>query len=536
MTTDYFNLTLPAPLSEPANTSKVKSQGSIVILGTNGSGKTRLGSWLELKSEHRDRVHRISAQKSLSMPSISVSMSVDEAEANLIYGYKERNVDHKIGNRWGGNPSTFLLNDFERLLAYLFSEENDKSIKYRQAAKESGEWIAPPETKLDIIRRIWEQVLPHRKLLIGGGKIETALSDDPAVIYNAAEMSDGERVIFYFIGQALSAPIGGILIVDEPELHLHKSIQSTLWDKIEAERRDCLFVYLTHDLDFAASRVTATKVCLRSFNGQTWDWYVVPDNSEIPEDILLEIAGSRKPVIFIEGDRSSLDYFLYPKVFSNFTIIPAGGCDSVIHATRSFSVLKDLHRLSSNGLVDRDFRADDEVTYLETLGVYVLNYSELENLFLTEGVLRVVAEQLHKNDFEELFERTKLLVLGEMERNKEHLISSITASTIERNLKAFNAKAVGESELTSSLHSLVGAIDVTAIYQSTSTWVEEILRNEKYDEAIRIYNNKGLLFQVSSIFGFKSNELIEFIQRLIASREGGPLVSILQAKLPQINA
>lgn len=536
MTTNSFNLTLPAPLSAPTNTAKVESKGSVVILGANGSGKTRLGSWLELQSEHRDKVHRISAQKSLNMPSISVSMSVDEAEANLIYGYKERNIDYKIGSRWGSNPNTFLLNDFERLLAYLFSEENDKSTKYRQAAKQSGAWIAPPETKLDIIRRIWEQVLPHRKLLIGGGKIETAISDNPSVIYNAAEMSDGERVIFYLIGQALSAPKDGILIIDGPELHLHKSIQSTSWDKIEAERPDCLFVYLTHDLDFAASRVNATKICLRSFNGQTWDWYVVPEDSEIPEDILLEIAGSRKPVIFIEGDRSSLDYFLYPKLYPDFTIIPAGGCENVIHATRSFSSLKAIHRLSSLGIVDRDFREDDEVNYLESSGVYVLNFSELENLLLTEEVLRFVAGKLHRDDFPDMFEKTKSLVLGEMEKNKERLISSITASTIERKLKSFDAKAVGESNLKSSLHNLMGAIDVSAIYQNTCTKIEEILKNEKYDEAIRIYSNKGLIYQISSIFGFKSNELIEFIQRLILSKEGEPLISIMQGRVPQIKA
>ena len=334
-----FKLTLPASELEPTSTVTVESKGSMVILGTNGSGKTRLGSWLDLQSEHAQTVHRISAQKSLTMPSVSVSMSVDEAEANLIYGYKEGNIGHKIGHRWGSHPNTFLLNDFEGLLAYLFSEENDKSTRYRQTAKETGNWFVPPETRLDIIRRIWEQVLPHRRLLIGGGKIETAVSERPDIIYSAAEMSDGERVIFYLIGQALSAPKDGILIIDEPELHLHKSVQSTLWDKIEAERPDCLFVYLTHDLDFAASRINATKVCLRSFDGQTWDWYLVPDNSEIPEDILLEIVGSRKPVIFIEGDRSSLDYFFYPKLYPGFTVIPAGGCDGVIHATPPQTVL-----------------------------------------------------------------------------------------------------------------------------------------------------------------------------------------------------
>ena len=33
-------------------------------------------------------------------------------------------------------------------------------------------------------------------------------------------MSDGERAIFYLIGQTLAASSDSVLIIDEPELHL----------------------------------------------------------------------------------------------------------------------------------------------------------------------------------------------------------------------------------------------------------------------------------------------------------------------------
>lgn len=142
--------------------------------------------------------------------------------------------------------------------------------------------------------------------------------------------------------------------------------------------------------------------------------------------------------------------------------------------------------------MDRDFREDAEVDYLRGISVYVLDSSELENLLLTEDVLRFVSEQLHRSDFADLFEKTKALVLGEMERNKERLISTITAARIERKLKSFDAKVIGESNLKSSLDKLTKTIDVIAIYQNTRIKIEEILTNKKYDEAIRIYNHKGL--------------------------------------------
>ena len=48
--------------------SIVKSQKSLLVVGANGAGKTRLGTWIEFNSPDRDKVHRISAQKSLAMP------------------------------------------------------------------------------------------------------------------------------------------------------------------------------------------------------------------------------------------------------------------------------------------------------------------------------------------------------------------------------------------------------------------------------------------------------------------------------------
>ena len=113
--TTSFDLQLPAPQKSLPDTATVQVTGSLVILGANGSGKTRLGAWLEMESGQKDKVHRVSAQKSLTMPVVSVSTSIDAAKADLIFGYKEGNFGHKAGNRWGGNPNTFLLNDFEKL-------------------------------------------------------------------------------------------------------------------------------------------------------------------------------------------------------------------------------------------------------------------------------------------------------------------------------------------------------------------------------------------------------------------------------------
>jgi hypothetical protein len=43
-----------------------------------------------------------------------------------------------------------------------------------------------------------------------------------------------------------------MIIIDEPELHFTQSITESLMDAVEAERPDCLFIYLTRRFRFCS--------------------------------------------------------------------------------------------------------------------------------------------------------------------------------------------------------------------------------------------------------------------------------------------
>jgi hypothetical protein len=80
-------------------------------------------------------------------------------------------------------------------------------------------------------------------------------------------------------------------------------------------RSDCTFVYLTHDLRFAANRIGATKVCLTDYTDGAFSWFAVAAQRDIPEDVYLEVLGSRKPVLFIEGTSGSHDFEIYQMAY-----------------------------------------------------------------------------------------------------------------------------------------------------------------------------------------------------------------------------
>ncbi|EHS53675.1 ABC transporter ATP-binding protein-related protein, partial [Rhizobium sp. PDO1-076] len=237
---------------------------SVVFIGANGAGKTRLGVMIESRFQGQAEVHRIAAHRSLQMNTAVQPPSLDRALKQLRYGTAEGGDSRKHGFRWKSKPAIAMLSDFDHLIAALYAEENDVSVKFRQDARANP---ATPvaTTKLDILREIWQELLPHRNLIVEASNVKTAPAGQIYASYNAAEMSDGERVIFYLLGQALLLQSKTILIIDEPELHINKSVLSKLFDKIESSRPDCSIVYITHDVEFAASRHAATKFVIRTY-------------------------------------------------------------------------------------------------------------------------------------------------------------------------------------------------------------------------------------------------------------------------------
>ncbi len=163
--------TLEFPASGGAGKISIECGQSVAIIGANGSGKTRLGTWIEFESIHKRTVRRISAQKSLTMPDSSTTSSMEESEIELNIGYWDKANSTNISlnpeiwrksRRWNQNPNTSLLNDFSQLMVYLFTERFEKTNIYFENSNNSQQKVELPETMLGTIQKIWKVVLPHR--------------------------------------------------------------------------------------------------------------------------------------------------------------------------------------------------------------------------------------------------------------------------------------------------------------------------------------------------------------------------------------
>lgn len=464
-----------------------------------------------MNSPDQARVFRISAQKSLSMPDTTTPTSFDLAEQDLVFGNPHAG-QNKI-NRWQNRPATFFLNDFQKLMVFLFSDETEENAKFKVAQRQSASKIEPPLTRMDKVKQVWERILPHRELVVGGLRIQTQVRGDARKIYNSSEMSDGERVIFYLIGQCLAAPQDGIIVIDEPELHLHKSVQAPLWAEVERLRSDCLFVYLTHDVDFAVAQEGAQRVWLKSFDGSSWDWELIDDKDDLPDDLLIEVLGSRKPVVFVEGMNGSHDVTLYREILAGFLVIPRGSCDQVIQAVRALRSNTQLHHLQVYGLIDRDRRTLPEIAALQADNIFTLDVAEVENLFCTQEVLALVSARLARDTTTD-FNQAVTQVFNQLRTEIDTQVSLRVIAEVKFKLNCFDASARGVPALSNALQQLTHGIDIPALYARFDTEFQSVISSTDYRGLLRIYNRKSLPTQIGNALGLRAGELVELVVRL----------------------
>jgi len=517
-----MNIILPTKKGTPNTEPNIEFQ-QLVIVGANGSGKTRFGSRIE--ENYLEKTHRISAQKSLTFPSYVSPTSRERAEISFKYGYfyehfvqESQYFSQKINNRWGGNLSTSLLNDFEKLLVLLHTEEYEDSLSYKEGR------ISKPVTKLDRIQRVWELVLPHRKLHKSAGVIETYPTGNQTSKYNASEMSDGERVIFYLVGEVICAPANSIIIIDEPEMHIHKSLIKKLFDLIEIERLDCAFVYLTHDIDFAFSRQNALKIWQKSYESDNiWDYEFLNENSPIPEQLYLEVLGSRKPIIFLEGENSSIDYELYEQVYDNKTLKPIGSCEKVIQIVKAFREHQDFHQIESFGIIDRDRRQHVDIVSLNRNGIWVLDVAEAENLLLIETIVNVIAIHMGKNEIE-VFNQVRQNIINFFSSNIENQILLHYKEILRREFLALsNFNANGIEAALNEIDTTFSNIDKQILFQNIYTEFRGYVLRNDYDSILRVFNLKNALIphsQVCELTGIRNKlEYKKIILSLLKRRD-----------------
>ena len=452
----------------------------ITIIGANGSGKSRFCS--ALVNELGDKAYRISALKALFPTPASV---------NPLPG----SIEDLFNRMNAANPQVKNLaeTEFDKLFYVMLNEEFRDLMNFK-AHQLMGESIEFPKTKLDVTVKKWQEVFPKNKVLRENGKLMFA-TEGYNDKYPLLRLSDGEKSVLYYIGAVLYAMPDAAILVDDPETFIHSSIMRTLWNVLEQMRPDCTFIYNTHDVEFASSRIDNQCVWVKEFDpeSQAWDYEVMTSSRDL-DNALLDLLGSRKPVLFIEGDdKHSIDSRLYPLIFPEYTVKPLGSCNKVIETVRTFGDLQNFHQLDSCGIVDRDRRSEQEVEYLRKKNILVPNVAEVENLFMLEGVIRAVARHKRRNE-NIVFPKVKKRIIEMFTRELKQQALMHVRHRVKHDVELrIDMKFRNISALEEHMVELVSEINPRGLYDQLCREFHTYEDNGDYASILRVYNQKLMI-------------------------------------------
>lgn len=530
-------MTIRLPHNEPAVLEYGKP---VVVLGANGSGKTRFSVKIEELNDHEFNfmgrvkqtgcvVHRLSAQKSLTIPDTISIKDSESSERNLFVGSSRQSLDKNTG-RYSHNPATCMINDYEQALSYLFAvslnalqkEHNANMIRYNNGES----LLEPSETVADKAVRIWNKLLPHRNIDLSGNGVHIEYNGQR---YHGKEMSDGERVMLYMIAQALIVRPHSLFIIDEPEQHIHRAVVRELWTLLENERPDCVFMYITHDIDFALSRNNARFLWIKNYDGNVWEYdFIEADKySDFPSDLLLEILGTRQKILFVEGTKDSPDYKLYQEIYRDkgYHVIPCGGCQEVIRLVKAKNTYQELQMITVQGLIDRDYRTEHEIELLERDGIFTLKVAEVENLFAVPELLDITETRLGSKNGTAHAAKDSIVELFRSQRHKQE------AEALSRELShQFSLFDIGKEPRNAG--DIKAIIDQKYSISNIEQWQQEKEKifdvSDDLTEILKVFNYKGLSRMIASKFELQDKNWIDRILNLI-TKDSGARSEILAA-------
>ena len=483
-----MKLTLPPRLSGQPLEVDTSETRQLIIIGANGSGKTRFAN--RMMADLGSGVFKMSALKALYGKDVE-----DLAPGSIDSLYREAT----------SAGSNFIRNDikgeFDRMLALMLNEEmlklldfkyhvytDDDAVRRRDAAGTHGAKL--PATRLDRMVRLWQRVFPGNKVLIESGRMifGSERSDDT---YSSAKLSAGERAVLYYIGAAMFAPQGATVFVESPDMFLHPSSIRSLWDRIEEMRRDCSFVYITHDLSFASTRGDGLTVWVKGC------------------DLSLDI----------EGDGvNSIDAKLYPLIFEEYTVKSLGGCDRVIESTRTFNSLRAFHNLDAFGIVDRDRRNEAEVSYLRGKKILVPEVAEIENIFMLEKVVRAVARHFRRDE-DEAFAKVKKSIMRLFETDLRQQALMHTRHQVKKTVEhRIDGRFANIGKLEEHINDLCQSINPRGIYEEYCRDFRRYVAQGDYAAVLKVYNRKTMISEshVARACGLRRDDKDTYIRAILS--------------------
>ena len=488
---------------------EIKCGVPMFVLGANGTGKSALLQ--HLYTHFSENALRILGHRQIWFETGTVELTPrqkSEQIANI------RNRDTRVRSRW----INYNASERPRItLANLLDARTEAALQIADAAYdddlEKVKALAAKEPPVATLNRMLRLAnLPVQLVRSSSGDLVAERSDGAS--YDLAEMSDGERNAVLIATEVLTAKPGTLLLIDEPELHLHRSIITPLLSSLFVQRSDCAFVVSTHEVgfppDFPDSPVLLLRDCrFDGSNLSAWDIAEVPIGA-VREEVMRDILGARRKILFVEGGESSLDKRVYSAAFPGVTVIPKRGWSEVERATLGVRDATDTHWVEAYGIVDGDNRSEEEIEHLKSKGVYALDVCTIESVYYHPTVQSVAVESLMKTVGEDpvlKLQSAHEAAFSAIRRNERHLIDHAVSRAV---IRRYETNKPGHRKLLGTKRVSL-FVDVDEERRRQARYLDAAMVKGDLEYVIRRYpiQETGALKAIATALGFRNTRQYE---------------------------
>lgn len=393
-----INWDIPGINGAPSTQISLSAGRVVAFVGPNGAGKSALSWWMSAnKGSSPTTVARVIAHRRLWMRSSGAEMTAIQRASSETH---ISNMDKEASSR---TQVEFEDQRAARVIYDLLARVNSRNARLAELVDTGQVPLGVGANVLTTVARVFKAA--SLDLSFQTSDLSTIDVVGPSgAKYPIQQMSDGEKGALVLAAEVLLAAANTVIMIDEPERHLHRAISADFLTALIMERPDCGFVLFTHDLDLVTrldpgdtTLCTVTRVAWQDTTPAGWELQVEPGKLDVPDAVRVAILGGRTNLAFVEGANGSLDRPLYNLLFPDRTIVDCGGSDEVKQAVIGLKDSKDYHWVAGRGILDGDARTGAEITALAGKGILVLPVNEIESLYYLPLILDAVAARQASN-------------------------------------------------------------------------------------------------------------------------------------------
>lgn len=540
----------------PIKKLKIENLGDIVIIaGANGSGKTRLKNAIVQTLQGGSQIAMtIGATRKEEIESFSGEfISTLQGQSNEIltqyiqnrrFGGRARYVGSLVQidsrreiqtlnytqvNWLGSDPDDTetpfnwgYMNFIDRWQDFMNYIHQKSAVRDKILAKElkadpskGREIVRDNPDPLDKYKTIFSQLLPDKELqdIKPESPREFEIKDSTGNILPFSSLSSGEQEVVKVVFDITRKNIKhSVIIVDEPELHLHPTLTFKLIETLKTiGDRTNQFIFLTHSADLISTYYSTGNVYfIDSLQTGTNQAHKLSELNHTHKEVVqligenLGLFAVGKKLIFVEGENASIDRLTYHAIAQKYLpeakIIPVGSVENLVTLNALEGEIRNaIFGIELFMIRDRDGLSDQQILNIEASGrIKCLKKRHLENYFLDPEILFKVAEKLYitttrpemTKDF--ISEKIKgigndLLKLNLLQNTKEYLSLNhsfeipTVRSVQNKDLESIKSEII--TSTTASINKLASDLSGTSIKQwmdAEQTRLETALLNNDW--------------------------------------------------------